>query len=77
MSAKEETSKDIKNKPALNPAINNLVDKLISRKLTVFIVATWLLFSDKLNDNSWTYIAMIYMGVQGAIDILKTRNSIR
>ena len=73
MSAKEKTKK----KPVIKPAVNYLIDKLISRKLTVFIIATWLLFSDKLTDNSWTYIAMIYMGVQGAIDILKAKTSNR
>ena len=77
MDTDKEPVKEEKKEPIITPIINNLVDKLISRKLSVFIIATWLLFSDKLNDSSWTYLAMIYMGVQGAIDILKAKTSNR
>jgi len=70
-------NKVIEKEEKVKPFLNLLLDKVISRKLSVLIVATYLLFHDKLSDNFWTYIAVTYMGVQGAIDILKAKASAR
>ena len=74
---KEIDATDVKEKEKIKPFLNLVLDKVISRKLSVLIVATYLLFYDKLSDNFWTYIAVTYMGVQGAIDILKAKASTR
>ena len=42
----------------------------ISKKLSVFVVATFLIFADKLNADQWLSVALMYIGTQGAIDII-------
>lgn len=53
--------------------IDKVLDKLASRKLIVFLVATSLVWVSKLESSDWTLIALIYMGVQGAIDFYAQR----
>lgn len=53
--------------------MKHLVDKFlkitISKKLTVFAVSTILVFKDKIQGVEWVYIALMYIGTQGAIDL--------
>ena len=46
-------------------------EKIISRKLLVFICATALLASAQLDPETWGMIAMIYIGGQTAVDFAK------
>lgn len=53
--------------------MNGIIDKVlawtISKKLTVFLIATLLIFKDKINGEQWVYVALVYIGTQGAIDL--------
>ena len=46
-------------------------EKLISRKLLVFAVATALMYFSDLSSDTWGMIAMTYIGGQTAIDFAK------
>ena len=60
----------------INQVVDTFLGKLISRKLTVFIIATiFLALSTKISGEEWVNIAMIYIGTQAVIDaIVKIRN---
>jgi hypothetical protein len=47
-----------------------LINKWISRKLLVFIVACGGLFSGYLTSSDWVIIATAYVGIQGFTDIV-------
>jgi hypothetical protein len=47
-----------------------LLNKWISRKLSVFIVACTGLFSGYLTSSDWVIIATAYIGIQGFTDIV-------
>lgn len=47
-----------------------LINKWISRKLLVFIVACGGLFSGYLVSSDWVIIATAYIGIQGFTDIV-------
>jgi hypothetical protein len=53
--------------------MKNIVDKFlaltISKKLTVFAVATILVFNNRIEGIEWVYVALVYIGTQGAIDL--------
>lgn len=51
--------------------IDKFLNSWISKKLSVFIVACFGLFSGAITDSEWTNIALMYVGTQGAIDIVK------
>ena len=52
------------------------LEKLVSRKLLVFGTATGLMAWSGLDSETWGMIAMIYIGTQGAVDVMKAyRNS--
>ena len=61
--------------PGNNPTQKSLLDaiqeKIISRKLLVFITATVLMWFG-LDPETWGMIAMMYIGGQSAIDMVKT-----
>ena len=46
-------------------------EKLVSRKLLVFLTATGLLASAGLDSDTWGMIAVVYVGGQAAIDAVK------
>ena len=48
-----------------------LQEKMISRKLLVFVCATALLASAQLDPETWGMIAMMYIGGQTAVDFAK------
>jgi hypothetical protein len=50
--------------------IDQLLNKVISRKLMVFIVACVGLFSGTLTSYDWVIIATAYIGIQGFTDIV-------
>lgn len=53
--------------------MKNVIDKFlaltISKKLTVFTVATILVFNNRIEGIEWVYISLMYIGTQGAIDL--------
>jgi len=52
------------------------LEKLVSRKLLVFATATGLMTWAGLDSETWGMVAMIYIGTQGAVDVMKAyRNS--
>ncbi|MAG27605.1 hypothetical protein CMI47_18890 [Candidatus Pacearchaeota archaeon] len=50
---------------------DRLLEKLISRKLLVFISATGLMIWDGLTSETWGMIAIVYIGSQAAVDAMK------
>jgi hypothetical protein len=56
--------------------IDQILNRYVSRKLMVFIVASFGLFSQTLTSSDWVIIAGIYIGTQGVIDaIAKLKNN--
>jgi hypothetical protein len=51
--------------------IDILLNKWISRKLMVFIVACIGLFAGNLDSNDWVIIATAYIGIEGATNIVE------
>ena len=50
--------------------IDAILNRYVSRKLMVFVVASFGLFSSTLNSSDWVTIAAVYIGTQGAIDAI-------
>jgi len=59
--------------------LDQILNKYISRKLVVFFVGSWGLFSGVLTSGDWVIIATAYIGSQMVVDVvdrlLKSRNS--
>ena len=51
--------------------LDALQEKMISRKLLVFICSTALLWNAQLDPETWGMIAMCYIGGQTAVDFAK------
>ena len=54
-----------------NGLLDKALQKLISRKLFTFITATGLMVWSDLASETWGMIAMVYIGTQGAVDVMK------
>lgn len=50
--------------------LDKIINNYISRKLMVFVVASFGLFTDTLTSSDWVIIAGVYIGTQGAIDAI-------
>ncbi len=50
--------------------IDAILNRYVSRKLMVFVVASIGLFWGTLNSSDWVTIAAVYIGTQGAIDAI-------
>lgn len=50
--------------------IDILINKWISRKLLVFLIACAALFTGGLTSSDWVVVATAYIGVQGFTDIV-------
>jgi hypothetical protein len=50
--------------------LDKILNNWISRKLMVFIVASFGLFSRALTSSDWVIIATVYIGTVGALDIV-------
>lgn len=56
--------------------IDQILNSWVSKKLSVFIVATILAITGKLTSNDWVTISTVYIGTQGVIDaVSKLRNN--
>jgi len=51
--------------------LDSLLEKMISRKLLVFLSATGLMVWDGLTSETWGMIAIVYIGSQAAVDAMK------
>ena len=51
--------------------LDSIMEKLISRKLLVFLTATGLMSNSLLDSETWGMIAIIYIGGQAAVDVAK------
>jgi uncharacterized membrane protein (UPF0182 family) len=50
--------------------IDEILNRYVSRKLMVFVVASIGLFWGALTSSDWVTIAAVYIGTQGAIDAI-------
>lgn len=51
--------------------IDLFLNKWVSRKLTVFVIACAALFLSKLDGDNWTIVATMYIAVEGATSIVE------
>lgn len=47
------------------------LNKWVSRKLTVFVVASAGLFAGNLESSDWTIVATMYIAIEGATNIVE------
>lgn len=52
------------------PVADYLVEKLFSRKLLVWVVATYCLFTGHISSDFWVNISSAYIGIEGLTDLL-------
>ena len=52
----------------MKPLIDKILTFTISKKLTVFLIATLLVLKSNISGSEWVYISLMYIGTQGAID---------
>jgi hypothetical protein len=52
------------------PIIDKILSFTISKKLTVFIIATFYLYFDKIDSEQWIMLSAIYIGGQTIIDVI-------
>ena len=73
---KEESKVMIQNELYLNNKdkgmLDSLQEKVVSRKLLVFLTATALMMYANLDPDIWGMIAVCYIGGQSAIDFAKS-----
>ena len=56
--------------------LDQILNRFVSRKLMVFVVASFGLFSGTLTSSDWVIIAAVYIGTNGVIEaITKLRNN--
>ena len=55
----------------LNGLLDKVLQKLVSRKLLTFLTATGRMLWSDLASETWGMIAMVYIGTQGAVDVMK------
>ena len=49
--------------------LDTVQQKVVSRKLMVWLASTWLMFNANLESADWVAISLAYIGVQGLADI--------
>jgi hypothetical protein len=54
---------------AIKPIFDRLMGKVISRKFTVFSLATLFLYLGSITGEQWVAISLGYIGIQGIADI--------
>ena len=52
----------------MKPLIDKILTFTISKKLTVFVLATIFFKLGNLESEQWVKLCFVYLGVQGAID---------
>jgi len=51
--------------------IDSFLNKWLSRKLIVFVIASAGLFLSKLDGNNWTIVATAYISIEGFTNIVE------
>lgn len=69
--AKEEIKKELYLDRKDKGVLDAVQERVISRKLLVFLTSTALLWSAGLDSDTWGMVAMMYIGGQSAIDFAK------
>lgn len=54
-----------------NGYLDKAMNKIISRKLFTFLTATGLMMWSDLSSDTWGLVAIVYIGSQGAVDVMK------
>lgn len=49
--------------------VDLITEKFVSRKLLVWCIATWLLYTAKITPDEWTAITLGYVGIEGMADL--------
>lgn len=65
------TMPEIKHEETKSGCLDIIKEKLVSRKLLAFGVASYLFYIGGLTEQSWMVITLGYMGIQGMGDIIK------
>lgn len=52
--------------------IDKILNKFISKKLFVFIIATIFIIFSKIDPINWINLSMVYIGSQAAVDVIAT-----
>lgn len=50
--------------------LDKILNKFISKKLTVFIIATIFVYFSKIDPINWVNLSMVYIGSQACVDIM-------
>jgi hypothetical protein len=50
------------------PLLDKILKLTVSKKLTVFIIASIFTLKDVIEGSEWVYISLMYIGTQGIID---------
>ena len=50
--------------------LDQIINKYISRKLVVFFIGSWALFSGALTSGDWVIVATSYIGSQMVVDVV-------
>jgi len=68
---KEEIKEGIQEAKQQNTGLLDVLsEKLLSRKLLVWIVATGLMAADRLQSEDWVAVSLGYIGIQGVADLM-------
>ena len=51
--------------------LDKLLNRFISKKLMVFIIATIFISFSKIDPINWVNLSMVYIGSQAAVDLMK------
>lgn len=55
--------------------IDKLLNRFISKKLMVFLIATIFIFVGKIDPINWVNLSMVYISSQAAVDLMKALRS--
>lgn len=69
--SEEQSKKTKKNQNAYSNFVDTFAGKVYSRKLTVWVVSTIAFFLGQIDLETWKYITLVYIGTQGAVDLLQ------
>lgn len=50
--------------------LDQIINKYISRKLVVFFIGSWGLFSGNLTSGDWVIVSTAYIGSQMVVDVV-------
>jgi len=50
--------------------LDKILNRFISKKLTVFIIATIFICFSKIDPINWVNLSMVYIGSQSAVDLM-------